>query len=108
MSRRAAIDASRQKKAVMLERWGHKVHVAHVGPEAIEAAQAYQPDAVLVDVRLPGMDGYEVAERLRQQPGAEPALIVAITGEEGSSERPGAARCSRLLDAPAAKKQARE
>ena len=72
--------------AVMLERWGHEVHVAHDGPEAIEAAQSYQPDAVLVDIRLPGMDGHEVAERLRQQPGAESALIVAMTGEEGSSE----------------------
>jgi CheY-like chemotaxis protein len=85
--------------AVMLQGWGHEVQVAHDGPEAIEAAQAYQPDAVLVDIRLPGMDGYEVAERLRQQPGPEPALLVAMTGEEGDSERPGG-EFDRLLTKP--------
>ena len=87
--------------AVMLHRWGHEVQVAHDGLEAIEAAQAYRPDAVLVDIRLPGMDGYEVAERLRRQPGPEPALIVAITGEAVDSEWPGGgSEFDRLLTKP--------
>jgi CheY-like chemotaxis protein len=74
--------------AVLLKRWGHEVHVAHNGPEALKAAQAHQPDTVLVDIWLPGMDGYEVAERLRRQPGAEPALMVAMSGHEGERSRP--------------------
>jgi CheY-like chemotaxis protein len=77
--------------ALLLKRWGHEVHVAHNGPEAIQVAQTHQPDAVLMDLRLPGMDGYEVAERLRQQPGVEPALMVAMTGHEGEQDRQGAA-----------------
>jgi CheY-like chemotaxis protein len=68
--------------AQLLTQWGHAVQVAHDGPEAIQAAQAQPPDTVLLDIGLPGMDGYQVAEQLRGQVGLEGARLVAITGYE--------------------------
>jgi two-component system CheB/CheR fusion protein len=60
--------------------WGHEVRGARSGPEALELARAYRPDAVLMEMGLPGLDGCEVARRLRRQ-GARPALLlVAVTG----------------------------
>ncbi len=66
--------------ALLLRAWGHNVRVAHDGPEALRSARERPPDAVLLDVRLPGMDGYQVARRLREQSGLEKALVVAMTG----------------------------
>jgi CheY-like chemotaxis protein len=66
--------------ALVLTRWGHKVRVAHDGPQALEAAEAHRPDTVLLDIRMSGMDGCRVAECLRAQSGMDKARIVAITG----------------------------
>jgi CheY-like chemotaxis protein len=44
------------------------------------AAQRFSPDTILLDIGLPGMDGYEVARRLREQPGTEQTLIIALSG----------------------------
>ena len=55
--------------AMLLERAGHHVHVAHDGLEAVHAAAAFRPDVVLLDIGLPKMNGYEVAQRIRQQRG---------------------------------------
>jgi CheY-like chemotaxis protein len=57
---------------------GHEVHAATTGPEAIEVARRVQPDVVLLDIGLPGMDGYQVAQELHER-GHAPK-IVAITG----------------------------
>ena len=59
---------------------GHEVQVVFDGAAAIEAAQLYRPAAVLLDIGLPGMDGYEVARRLRQLPELRGVLLVAVTG----------------------------
>lgn len=64
----------------LLEVWGYEVRCARDGHGAIEAARAGRPDAVLLDIGLPGLDGYEVARRLRQDPGLEHTLLVALTG----------------------------
>src|SRR5262249_11678812 len=64
---------------------GHQVTVAHDGPGALAAADAQRPELVLLDIGLPGMDGYAVAARLRAA-GHHRAALVAITGygqEEG-------------------------
>ena len=66
--------------AVLLREWGHEVSLAHNGPAALAAARAGPPETVLLDIGLPGMDGYEVARRLRGQAGLEKALVVALTG----------------------------
>jgi PAS domain S-box-containing protein len=59
---------------------GHDVWTMHDGPTALQAAQEFHPDVVLLDIGLPGMNGYEVARRMRQMPAFEKALLVAITG----------------------------
>ena len=66
--------------AMLLELTGHDVVTAHSGPEAIEAAQAHRPELILLDIGLPGMDGYEVVKRLRQHPCCKDSVIVAASG----------------------------
>jgi two-component system CheB/CheR fusion protein len=63
----------------VLELIGHSVTLAHDGPGAIAAAAAASPELVLLDIGLPGMDGYAVAERLRAA-GHDRAALVAISG----------------------------
>lgn len=58
----------------------HEVQVAHDGYAAIETAQKFRPELVLLDIGLPGIDGYEVARRLRKMPESDKLLIVAVTG----------------------------
>jgi signal transduction histidine kinase/CheY-like chemotaxis protein len=66
--------------AILLKARGHDVHVAHDGPTAIERACDLRPDVVLLDLGLPGMDGCEVARRLRDRSETQLALLVAVTG----------------------------
>jgi len=68
---------------------GHAVHSAKDGLQALHAAAQFRPQVVLLDIGLPLMDGYEVARRLRQMPGMEGALLVALTGygQQGDRQR---------------------
>jgi PAS domain S-box-containing protein len=66
--------------------WGHDAARASSGEDALRLAEAFQPHVVLMDIGLPGMDGYEVARRLRRGGGAEP-LLVGITGYGQASDR---------------------
>jgi CheY-like chemotaxis protein len=66
--------------AVLLRLSGHAVRVCHDGPAALALADEFVPDLVLLDIGLPGMDGYEVARRLRARPGLDRVLLVALTG----------------------------
>ena len=66
--------------AMLLQLQGHEVRVAHSGPAALEMTKGYAPDVVFLDIGMPGMDGYEVARRLRQQPGLEKVVLAALTG----------------------------
>ncbi|MEW4569687.1 PAS domain-containing protein [Tautonia sp. JC769] len=59
---------------------GHDVRLAHDGPEALRVAARFEPEVVLLDIGLPGMDGYEVARRLRDTPAGSLALLIALTG----------------------------
>ena len=59
---------------------GYGVQVAHTGPAALAAAQSWRPDVVLLDIGLPGLDGYEVARRLRANPNLKSARLIAVTG----------------------------
>ena len=72
------VDAAQAMKHV-LELSGHHVTLAHDGPGALAAAAADPPELVLLDIGLPGMDGYTVAARLREA-GHNRAAIVAVTG----------------------------
>ena len=54
--------------SLLLRLYGHEVQLARTGPTALEMAPAFRPDVVLLDIGLPGMDGYQVAKRLRAKP----------------------------------------
>ena len=71
----------------LLRIWGHEVRCVHDGPAAVDVAPQYLPQVVLLDIGLPGMDGYEVARRLRRAPETRGALLVAVTGYGQESDR---------------------
>ena len=66
--------------AVLLRLQGHEVRVAHDGVSALEAASELRPTVVLLDLGMPGMDGYEVARRIRQTAGLQKTVLAALTG----------------------------
>lgn len=71
----------------LLSRRGYSIRLAHEGLAAIEIAREFVPEVVLLDIGLPGIDGYEVARRLRQMPGSALAFIVAVSGYGQSEDR---------------------
>jgi PAS domain S-box-containing protein len=71
----------------LLEMSGHAVQVAHSGPAALEAAATFHPDVVLLDIGLPGLDGYQVAERLRANPAMADVTIIAASGYGQEEDR---------------------
>jgi two-component system CheB/CheR fusion protein len=64
----------------LLRLYGHEVQLARTGPTALEMASASRPDVVLLDIGLPGMDGYEVARQLRAKPELKGVTLCAVTG----------------------------
>jgi two-component system CheB/CheR fusion protein len=71
---------SAETSAHLLRLWGYQTAIACNGERALEEAKTFHPDVVLLDIGLPGMDGYELARRLRQMEETAKALLVAITG----------------------------
>ena len=65
---------------MLLRLWGYDGVATYDGPGALDAAAAGPHDVVFLDIGLPGLDGFEVARRLRQLPGMAKALLIAITG----------------------------
>jgi CheY-like chemotaxis protein len=66
--------------AMLLRADGHAVEVAYDGRGAAEAAAAFGPDVILLDIGLPGMNGYEACRAIRARPGGEAVVIAALTG----------------------------
>jgi signal transduction histidine kinase len=66
---------------------GHRVEIAYSGEEALRAAMAQQPDAVVLDLALPGIDGYEVARKLRRESGFDRVCFIAMTGFGAYADR---------------------
>jgi CheY-like chemotaxis protein len=64
---------------------GHEIYEAVDGPTGIEKTLQVQPDIVLIDLGLPGLDGYEVAARIRSMPACSATILIAVTGY-GQSE----------------------
>ena len=73
------VDAAESLSA-LLRLWGHEVTMVHDGLSAIDAAHDHHPEVVLLDIGLPGLDGYQVAKRLREDEELDGALLVAMTG----------------------------
>jgi signal transduction histidine kinase/ActR/RegA family two-component response regulator len=78
---------SAESLAILLRMAGHDVRTAYTGPTALEAAVAHLPDVVLLDIGLPGLNGYEVARRLRQDPRHKGVRLVALTGYGDDADR---------------------
>jgi CheY-like chemotaxis protein/two-component sensor histidine kinase len=66
--------------AVLLRLKGHDVRVTHDGPSALETADKFRPEIIFLDIGMPGMDGYEVARRIRENPELRDVVLTAITG----------------------------
>jgi two-component system CheB/CheR fusion protein len=68
--------------AALLRAYGHRTQVAYSGPSALLMAREFRPQTVFIDIGLPGMDGYELAAKLRAMPGMDQALLVSVSGNE--------------------------
>jgi PAS domain S-box-containing protein len=66
--------------SMLLELAGHEVRVAHSGRSALSLAQAFRPDFALLDIGMPDLSGYEVAEQLRREPWGQEIQLIALTG----------------------------
>jgi PAS domain S-box-containing protein len=71
---------SAESLAMLLRFMGNEVRTAYDGEEAVEAARAFQPDLLLLDIGLPRLDGYEACRRIRQLPLGKDMVLVAVTG----------------------------
>ncbi len=79
--------SSAETLALLIGLSGHCTRVAHTGVDALLAVEAERPDVVLLDIGLPGMDGYEVARRIRQTELNRNLLLVAVTGYGQDDDR---------------------
>lgn len=78
---------AREMLVILLKRNGHEVRAAGDGPAAIAEANAFAPQIVLLDIGLPGADGYSVARELRASAPTADAFIVALTGYGQADDR---------------------
>ena len=65
---------------MLLELKGHEARTACDGQEAIEKAREFRPEAMLLDIGMPKLNGYECAQRIRQQPWGQDLVLIALTG----------------------------
>jgi len=72
--------------ASILKMWGYETRFAQLGSAAISEANNFHPDVVLLDIDMPDMDGYTVAQNLRGEPSFDSTLIVAITGHSSEAD----------------------
>jgi CheY-like chemotaxis protein len=80
------VDAA-ESLGLLLGSLGHQVEVAHNGTRALELAAKNPPDVVLLDIGMPGLDGYEIARRMREANQGHPMQIIAVTGWGQPSDR---------------------
>jgi two-component system, chemotaxis family, CheB/CheR fusion protein len=73
--------------SLLLTLWGHDVRTTHDGPAALAEAAAFRPEVVILDIGLPGMDGHEVARRLRRDPAFRETVLIALSGYGTDEDR---------------------
>ncbi|HEU4531014.1 MAG TPA: response regulator [Steroidobacteraceae bacterium] len=78
---------SAQSLAMLLGMSGYETHTAHDGVEAVRSAEQSLPAAVLLDIGLPGQNGYEACRRIRQQPWGKHMVLIALTGWGQDADR---------------------
>jgi CheY-like chemotaxis protein len=88
--------------AVLIRFLGNDVRVAYDGLQAVSAAAETMPEVVILDQNMPGLNGSETAQRIRQLPGGEGPLLVALTacGDPETRERLKQAGCARFILKP--------
>jgi signal transduction histidine kinase len=93
---------SAESMGMLLRLMGNDVRIASDGLEAVEQAEAFQPDIVLMDIGMPRLDGYEAARRIRNQDWSRDTLLVAVTGwgPSDNSEQATAAGFDRHFTKP--------
>lgn len=96
---------SAESLKTLLEALGYEVHIAYDGEAAVRAAAALRPDVILMDIGLPGLNGFEAARRIRAERADSPGmrvLIVALTGwgQEADRRRSAAAGIDHHLIKP--------
>src|SRR3954465_2751777 len=72
---------------VLLEDEGHEVKTASDGPAAFYAVRDFGADVLLLDIGMPGMNGFEVAQKLRQRYGSAKPTLIAITGRDSAADK---------------------
>ena len=65
---------------MLLRLMGNEVRTVYDGAEAVEAAAAFRPDVILLDIGMPKLNGYDVARRIREQQWSEGTMLIALTG----------------------------
>ncbi|MBL9163535.1 MAG: PAS domain-containing protein [Planctomycetaceae bacterium] len=78
---------SANSMAMLLRLKGNDIRTAHDGVEALEIADAFHPETVLLDIGLPRLNGYDVARRIRQRPWGQHVLLIALTGWGNDEDR---------------------
>jgi CheY-like chemotaxis protein len=78
---------SAEAMALLLRLQGHVVEIAHDGEEALAAAERFRPEAMLLDLGMPKLNGFEVCQRIRQSPWGAGVLMVAQTGWGQAQDR---------------------
>ena len=78
---------SARSLAILQSRRGHETRTAFTGPDALTAAAEFLPEVVLLDIGLPGMDGFEVARNIRTMPALKGALLIAMSGYGRDEDR---------------------
>jgi CheY-like chemotaxis protein len=72
---------------LLLQTWGYETRVAYDGPEAVRLARNWHPTVILLDIQLPGCDGYEVARQLKQDAHLHDTALIALTGHASDEDR---------------------
>jgi two-component system CheB/CheR fusion protein len=73
--------------AFLLRYYGHRVEIALDGPSACQAARNKNPDVVLLDIALPGMDGWQVARHFQESSSEKKPFLIALTGYGSEEDR---------------------
>lgn len=73
--------------SMLLELSGFEAESVHDGPSALRAAMEFRPDAVVLDIGLPGLDGYQVARHFRSNPELHGMVLIALTGYGQDADR---------------------
>ena len=81
-----SVDAA-EAMSMLLETLGHEVRVMHDGPSALAMVDDFAPDVVILDIGLPGIDGFEVAREMRTRTVTKSALLIALTGYGADSDK---------------------